>query len=135
MAYNLQTKNVLDLRKRGIGVALPFNNEAVFETVYSTAEQLKYNIINFLLTDNRERIFNPTFGANIRARLFEQINLDTYDLMEQQIRNGIETYFPSVVITELNVSGEPDRNLIQIKFSYAIASTGDSDTIILDLNG
>jgi phage baseplate assembly protein W len=136
MAYNIKTRNVLDLRPSiGVGVALPFDNPAVFETVYTTAEQLKYNIINFLLTDRRERIFNPNFGANIRAQLFEQINVDTYDSLEQQIRSGIENYFPNVVIVDLDVSGQPDRNLIQIKFSYAIASTGDSDTIILDLNG
>lgn len=136
MAYNIKTRNVLDLKPSiGIGVSLPFDNPAVFETVYTTAEQLKYNIINFLLTDRRERIFNPNFGANIRAQLFEQINIDTYDVMEQQIRAGIENYFPNVVIVELEVSGQPDRNLIQIKFSYSVASTGDSDIIILDLNG
>jgi hypothetical protein len=49
MAYNLRNINVLDLRSStGIGVALPFNAPGVFKTVYTTKEQLKYNIINFL---------------------------------------------------------------------------------------
>ncbi len=63
MAYNLTRRNVLDLRpSTGVGVALPFNNpRGVFKTVYTTKEQLKYNLINFLLTDKRERIFNPNF--------------------------------------------------------------------------
>ena len=66
MAYNLRNINVLDLRpSTGVGVALPFNSTGVFKTVYTTKEQLKYNIINFLLTDKRERIFNPRFGAGI----------------------------------------------------------------------
>ena len=82
MAYNLKQINVLDLRpSTGIGVALPFNTPAVFQTVYTTKEQLKYNIINYLLTNNRERLYNPNFGANIRSLLFEQISVDTFDTL------------------------------------------------------
>ena len=66
MAYNVRNINVLDLRpSTGIGVSIPFSNPAVFETVYNTKDQTKYNLINFLLTDPRERIFNPsTFNNN-----------------------------------------------------------------------
>ena len=74
MAYNVRNINVLDLRpSTGIGVSIPFSNPAVFETVYNTKDQTKYNLINFLLTDPRERIFNPSFGAGLRGKLFEQI--------------------------------------------------------------
>lgn len=136
MAYNLRNINVLDLRpSTGIGVALPFNAPGVFRTVYTTAEQLKYNIINFLLTDNRERIFNPTFGANIRSKLFEQITTDTADELDSLIRSGIERYFPNVVITDLTFGGDPDQNLLTIQFSYTINNTGESDIITLSLNG
>lgn len=136
MAYNLRNINVLDLRpSTGIGVALPFNAPGVFRTVYTTAEQLKYNIINFLLTDNRERIFNPTFGANIRSKVFEQITANTVDELDSLIRNGVERYFPNVIITNLTFSGEPDRNTLLVQFSYTINNTGESDNIILSLNG
>lgn len=136
MAYNIRNVNVLDLRPSvGIGVSLPFNNPAVFETVYTTREQLKYNLINFLLTDRRERIFNPNFGAGIRQQLFEQITADTADNLESQIRTGVAQYFPNVVITALNIEAEPDRNSILIQFSYTIANTGESDNVILNING
>lgn len=136
MAYNLRNINVLDLRPSvGIGVALPFNTPAVFQTVYTTREQLKYNLINFLLTDKRERIFNPNFGADIRKQLFEQITADTFDVLDTQIRAGIEQYFPNVAITDLVIGAEPDKNLLTIQFSYTIANTGESDNVILNLNG
>jgi len=136
MAYNLRNINVLDLRPSvGIGVSLPFNNPAVFETVYTTKEQLKYNIINFLLTNRRERIFNPNFGADIRNKLFEQISQETLDDLDTQIRAGIELYFPNVVITDLSLFPSPDENLLRIQFSYTVNNTGDSDTVILDMNG
>lgn len=136
MAYNLKQINVLDLRSStGIGVALPFNTPAVFQTVYTTQEQLKYNIINFLLTDKRERIFNPNFGAGIRSKVFEQISVDALDNLEAQIRAGIEAYFPNVKITQLTFGGNPGENLLTIQFSYTIVNTGVSDNIIIDLNG
>ncbi len=136
MAYNLKNINVLDLRpSTGIGVALPFSSPSVFTTVYTTSEQLKYNIINFLLTDPRERIFNPIFGAGIRSTLFEQLVADTFDNLEAQIRSGIENYFPNVVITELTIAGDPDRNKLTIQFSYRVANTGTTDNITIDLNG
>ena len=117
MAYNLKKINVLDLRpSTGVGVALPFSTPAVFQTVYSTKDQLKYNIINYLLTDQRERIFNPSFGANIRGQLFEQITANTTDNLDLQIRSGIEQYFPNVTITELTFGGSPDDNLLEVKF-------------------
>jgi len=136
MAYNLKQINVLDLRPSvGVGVALPFNTPAVFQTVYTTQEQLKYNIINFLLTNNRERIFNPNFGANIRSQIFEQITNETADTLELLIRNGIAQYFPNVAITELTFGGDPDQNLLTIQFSYTLTNTGQSDTITINLNG
>jgi phage baseplate assembly protein W len=136
MAYNLKQINVLDLRpSTGVGVALPFNTPAVFQTVYTTKEQLKYNIINFLLTDKRERVFNPNFGANIRSKVFEQITADTVDSLDSQIRTGVNQYFPNVVITNLTFGGNPDENLLTIQFSYTISNTGESDNITISLNG
>lgn len=136
MAYALRNINVLDLKpSTGIGVALPFSSPGVFQTVYTTQEQLKYNIINYLLTNNGERVYNPTYGANIRAQLFQQITEDAIDSLETQIRSGIAQYFPNVTITTLTITGNPDENELVIQFSYSINNTGQSDNIIISLNG
>ena len=136
MAYNIRNINVLDLRpSTGIGVSLPFNNPAVFQTVYNTREQIKYNLINFLLTDPRERIFNPSFGAGIRNSLFEQITAETTDNLDVLIRTGVESYFPNVVVTALTFGADPNNNTLTINFSYTIRNTRESDNIILSING
>ena len=136
MAYNIRNINVLDLRKStGIGVSLPFNNPAVFQTVYTTKDQIKYNLINFLLTDPRERIFNPIFGAGIRGRLFEQITDSTADDLDLLIKSGVERYFPNVVITQLLFGGNPDDSTLTINLSYTINNTRESDNITLSING
>jgi len=136
MAYNIRNINVLDLRKStGIGVSLPFNNPAVFQTVYNTKDQVKYNLINFLLTDPRERIFNPIFGAGIRSKLFEQITDSTADDLDLLIRSGVERYFPNVVITQLIFGGNPNDNILTVNFSYTIKNTRESDNITLSIDG
>ena len=54
MAYNLVKISPLDLKpSTAIGVKIPFSKPSAFQSVYTTKEQLKYNIINYLLTDKR----------------------------------------------------------------------------------
>ena len=136
MAYGLKNINVLDLRpSTGVGVAIPFSTPAVFQTVYTTKEQLKYNLINYLLTDKRERVFNINFGGNIRKQLFQQITAETIDNLDTQIRTGVAQYFPNIVITKLTFGGSVANNELTINFSYTINNTGESDNVILNLNG
>ena len=136
MAYNLRNINTLDLMpSTGVGVALPFSNQSAFRTVYNTTEQIKYNIINFLLTNPRERVFNPTFGAGIRNKLFEQISTKTFDDIEAQLTVGIQQNFPNVTISNLSVTSNPDNHIVFISFTYTIKNTGQSDNIIVSING
>ena len=109
MAYGLKKIAVVDLKpSTGVGVAIPFSADNVFTTTYTTKDQTKYNLINFLLTDPRERPFNPTFGAGLRARLFEQIDQFTFEDMKESIRTQIENNFPNVQIVTLDIIGNPD---------------------------
>lgn len=134
MAYGLKKISPLDLKpSTAIGVKIPFDADAVFSSVYTTKDQLKYNIINYLLTDPRERPFNPTFGAGLRSRLFEQINQDTFENMKQSIRTQIETYFPQIEIVTLDIIGNPDYNSINIKFSYRLLRSNENDSVILTI--
>ena len=134
MAYNLRNINTLDLRpSTGVGVAIPFNSPSVFTTVYTTKEQTKYNILNFLLTNTRERIFNPTFGAGLRSRLFEQITQDSNDALKASIRSSVERYFPNIQIIQLSVISDPDSNTISIQFSYRLVANNEEDVITINV--
>jgi phage baseplate assembly protein W len=133
MAYEARNISPLDLRaSTGIGVAIPFSAQGVFTTVYTTQEQLKYNIINYLLTGKRERVFQPGFGAGLRDKLFEQITEDTAALLESTIRAGVESNFPNVSVVEVKVTASYDQNTININFSYRVQNTGQTDEILLN---
>lgn len=132
MAYGLKKISPLDLRPSvAIGVSIPFSSPVAFSSVYTTKDQLRYNIINFLLTDPRERVFNPSFGAGIRARLFEQIDRDTFDDMKQSLTTQLENNFPQIQITKLNVFGQPDYNAINIQFSYTLLRSNENDSVTI----
>lgn len=134
MAYGLKQISPLDLRpSTGIGVKIPFDAENVFSSVYTTKEQIKYNIINYLLTDPRERVFNPTFGAGLRARLFEQIDNSTFEEIKQSIRTQMENQFPQVELVKLEIIPDTDYNSINIQFSYRLLRSNENDSVILTI--
>lgn len=134
MAYGLKKISPLDLKpSTAIGVALPFSAPAVFSSVYTTKDQTKYNIINYLLTDPRERPFNPNFGAGLRARLFEQIDQQTFEELKQSIQTQLEAQFPQIEIRQLNVTGNPEYNSINIKFSYRLIRSNENDSVMLTI--
>ena len=134
MAYGLMQISPLDLRpSTGVGVKVPFDASTAFASVYTTKEQTKYNLINFLLTDRRERPFNPTFGAGLRSRLFEQITEVSMDDLKQSIISQVEANFQNVKISKIDISGDPAINSINIKFSYRLINTSDTDAVSIQI--
>ena len=66
--------NPLDLNKNvAIGVAFPFNADAVFNQTFTQKEQVKSNLINVLLTERGERVNLPDFGVGLKNLLFELV--------------------------------------------------------------
>jgi phage baseplate assembly protein W len=134
MAYNARKISPLDLRpSTGIGVKIPFSALNVFDTVYSTKDQTKYNLINFLLTDPRERPFNPNFGAGLRSFLFEQLGTNTSEDLQTMLISQIESNFPNVNIVNLTVTSDVNTGAINIEFSYNIRNTKESDEVLLTI--
>jgi phage baseplate assembly protein W len=134
MAYNLVQIPIADLRpSTALGVAIPFSAPNVFTSVYTTLEQTKYNIINFMLTDTRERPFNPNFGAGLRSRLFEQITETDLDSLKATISNQIESYFPNVLVNSLNIQGNPDDNSISVELTYSLRNIKSIDSLVLKI--
>jgi len=121
MAIRLPNKNPLDINKRvAIGVAIPFNADEVFKSNYTTIEQIKSNIINFILTNNNERLFNPNYGSNLRAFLFEGITESSIDALEIKLNNDIKKNFPFVDISLLTLTPMYDTNTVQLDINLSI---------------
>lgn len=124
--------NPLDLTpNRAIGVSVPFNGSAVFNSTYTTKDQIKSNLLNFFLTNQNERVFNPFFGANLRKSIFEQLTSNLTDGLNTLIINALEIYFPSIIVKDLKFIPYPDSNTLEIYLSYSVSETNINDQITL----
>ena len=115
----------------GVGVSLPFNAPGVFKTTYTTQESIKYNLINFFLTNQPERYLNPLFGANLRNIIFSQISDGNLNFIESDLRSKLKLTFPDININTFEILKNNDINTIIIKFTYNVINTNLNDEITL----
>jgi phage baseplate assembly protein W len=133
MAFNVQQINPLDLRPSvGVGVRIPFTSPSVFATTYTTADATKTNLINYLLTNPGERYLNPTFGAGIRAFLFDQYTVDKDDEIQGRIRTGISTWFPNIDINNLRTQMDFTTGVFRVNLNFSIRNTGITDQLLIN---
>ena len=133
MAFNLRRINPLDLQPRkAVGVALPFQGRAVFNSTFTTKDATRTNLINFFLTGQNERVFNPRFGSGIRNLLFENLTQESIDIATENITQGLQIYFPQVEIRNLQLVPIYDENLVNFELKYAIRETGITDELTIN---
>lgn len=112
-----------------VGVSIPFNAPAVFYSTYFTKDAIRNNLLNFFLTNQPERYLNPTFGANLRAFIFQQITDGNLEGLKENIQSQLATYFPNVIVASLDILQDPDDNTITMVLKYNIADTGITDQL------
>ena len=118
-------------QKRGIGISVLFNNDtSVFNQTFTTKEQVKSNLVNYILTNKGERFFDPMFGGNLRASLFET---DTsLDNIAARLENEIYAYVPNIIIRNISVKKYSDQNLVNIILDYSI--NNQDDNLVLNVS-
>jgi uncharacterized protein len=132
MAFGAKQIFPNDTRARvAIGVNLPLNGNAVFDSNYQTKDSIKSNLINYFLTNPGERNGNPTFGAGLKNFLFEQITQDNLDFLEENIQEKLKSYFPNIDVEDVELTSNQDLNKITISISYSISNTGINDNLEL----
>lgn len=136
MAYVRSTRvDPRDLqRNTAIGVRLPFNAPGVFYSTFSTKDQLKYNLINLLLTSKGERIYNPEFGTLLKAQLFNPMTEASFGDIEDSIIDSVQTYIPEIKINNVEFiqEGEYGSNSLVVKIAYQILISGQTDTVTVN---
>ena len=115
--------------RTAIGVNLPFNAPAVFQSNYLTRDAIKNNLVNFFSTNQGERVFNPFFGSAIQSQLFEQMDGLTNDYIQKFIAGELNQYFPFVSIQQLTVNFNEDSNTVNITIKYQVTNFGIQDEI------
>lgn len=134
MAYIRSTRiDPRDLQKNtAIGVKLPFNAPGVFYSTFSTSDQIKYNLINLLLTAKGERVENPEFGTTLKAQLFEQIDPDSFIDIQDSILDSIQMYIPEIKVNKINFIPDADINVLTVSIAYQILISGQTETVTVN---
>jgi phage baseplate assembly protein W len=130
----IYTLNPQDVgQPKGIGISVVFNNDtSVFNTTTTTKEQVKSNLINYILTNKGERLFDPIFGGDLRASLFEP---DTsFDSVSAKLENEIYAYVPNIIIRDITIRRQSDNNLVNISLDYSISNQPDTLVISVETN-
>lgn len=124
MAFNSRKIFPLDTKPSfAIGVSVPYNGSAVFNSTYLTKDAIRSNLINFFLTNKKERYMNGKFGFDLRSFLFEQITTGNTDFLQQDIQIIITQRFKSVKVLDLEIDQDQDRNSFNIKLFYNILNS------------
>ena len=133
MAFGAQQIFPIDLNKSAaVGVDLPFNANSVFRSNYTTAEATKNNLLNYFLTNPGERPLNPSFGAGLRAFIFEQIATENLDFLQRDIESKLKIFFTNININNLEILKQEDNNTITVSLTYSIKRTNITNTIEID---
>jgi phage baseplate assembly protein W len=132
MARILQNRYPIDsVERKALGFGFPLNGPSVFVPTFNTREQTKANLINYLLTNKGERVFNPNFGADLRNLLFQNIEDNTTNELREIIQNDINVFFPQVKIEQIEFVNQPDQNTINFTLIYTIENFGITDDITI----
>lgn len=101
-------------------VALSFDQQAVVRSIR-----------NILLTKQYEKKFNPTFGSNVDALLFENVSPLTASALESEITTAIQNYEPRATVQSVVVSALPDENAYSVTLTFFIENATQPTTITL----
>lgn len=88
--------------------------------VSKDAVAIKQAIVNILLTNKGERLFNPTYGSDIRSYLFEPLDYGTAAQVNSSIRYTLGRFEPRINVLSVNTIPNFDDNGFDVEMTYEI---------------
>lgn len=121
---NTVTKSYKDLD-------LDFGRNVVTNDVnkLTDVEAIKRSVRNLIQTNHFERPFHPELGGNVRALLFEPLNMFTAMNLERKIAEVIANFEPRVQLIQVNAKPDEERNSFLVSISFNILGVAQGVTI------
>jgi phage baseplate assembly protein W len=95
-------------------IGIKKNNTAVIQSV-----------LNILRTNHGERPFNYSFGANLRAYLFENINNITAANISTSINLALRNWEPRIEVLNTNIQAKANDNEVFITVTGKVKSSNE----------
>ena len=78
------------------------------------------SVRNIIFTVPGEKVFDPDFGTDINASLFELLDETSATVIKDQIKYSLETYEPRILLLDVIVVPDFEGNGYDVEISYSI---------------
>lgn len=100
--------------------------------VVTNEQAVKEGVINLLYTEVGTRPLHPDYGLDLNKYLFEPLDDITADLMEYEIKLGLEKFEPRINNVEVTIEPDEENSSFMIYVSFNIVYSGSKESIALD---
>tara|TARA_B100001564_G_C20563948_1_gene635091 strand:- start:508 stop:909 length:402 start_codon:yes stop_codon:yes gene_type:complete len=103
-------------------ISLSFTRHPVTNdiTVIRNEDAIKKSVINLVRTKINERFFNSLLGTTLGTTLFELINEESFEFLEDEIEVLLRNFEPRVKVTRVFAQGQVDSNGVFVQIEYDI---------------
>ena len=86
---------------------------------------VKQAVVNILMTNKGERLFDPEYGSNVPSYLFDQLDYGTAANIQDAIRECLMNYEPRIRIGSLDVIPDFDQNGFEVLLAFKVIGRDD----------
>jgi phage baseplate assembly protein W len=131
------------MAEKFINIEFPFQDDykGKFLSLNDISESaIKSDLIHLLLTNKGERLYLPSFGANLRKYIFEPNDSESQGDIKSEIQNAISKFIPNLVVNEIKITpGEAgeSRNehhvLVSLDYTVTDGAFTRSDSVEIEI--
>ncbi len=90
---------------------------------------VKRGIQSLLMTENRERLFNPELGSGVKNLLFEPMTDLTIERLENEITSAVEAWEDRADLLDIAITSEPDYNRYRVAVIFRLINQVEENTL------
>ena len=115
-------------------LSLSFAKNKVTEDLLVKKEDaaVKQAVLNILLTNKGERVYDAQYGSDVRTYLFEPLDFGTAGSIKDEIVRTLKRYEPRVTIQECLVEPNFDSNGFDVRLDFKVLSRADVPRISIE---
>lgn len=103
-------------------------------SIASNDQAIKDSVMNLVLTNRGERLYQPEVGGDVYGMLFELMSEETTYMLQRAIKEVITNWEPRAMLDRVDVNPDYDNNIynITIRF-YTIYNLEQLQTVNMNL--
>jgi len=131
------------MAEKFINIDFPFrdDNKGKLLNMNNVNERaIKADLLHLLLTNEGERLYRPSFGANLRKFIFEPNLGDVHNKIKEEIQNKVRIFIPFLQIDDVTLTpGEEGQTrnehhvLVKIDYTVNNGAFASSDFVEIEL--